>query len=186
MINTQYPYSRCLAAATILTITDQKYTDKIEAKTSNRSVEDYAKQLPESLRTRFIQIHATITEGKPNHQESRGCPLSSYAEKGLHFNKSRPTNSLTSSAKRFTHPSCTLANYIRFVLAPVARGQRNEQQHKHCSAYTKTCPPKRTAACLANTCEHPRHEVPTIWLTEDLSMQVVGKLLPTTQYHPFC
>ena len=187
MINTQYPSSRCLAAATILATTDQKYTDKIEAKTRNKSVEDYAKQLPESLRTRFIQIHATITEGKPNHQVARGCPLSSNAEKRLAFQQVAP-NKLPDEQRKKIYPPLVQACKLRNVCARCGRPRRarNEQQHKHCSAYTKTCPPKRTAACLANTCEHPRHEVPTIWQTEDLSIQVVGKLLPTTQYHPFC
>ena len=49
----------------------------------------------------------------------------------------------------------------------------------------KEIPPQTHRCSLSNTCEHPRHEVPTIWHTEDLSLQLVGKLLPNSQYPLF-
>ena len=58
MYKTQFPCTRWLAAATILTTTDKKYTNNIEAKTRNKTMEEYALQLPICQRQRFYEIHA--------------------------------------------------------------------------------------------------------------------------------
>ena len=142
MFNTQFPCSRCLAATTILTNTDQKYTAKIETKARNKSVEEYSKQLPETLRARFLELHATITEGKPNHQESRGCPLSGNAEKRLAFQQVAP-NRLPDEQRKIIYPplvnACKLHNLFARCGRP--RTARNEQQHKQCLLTPKNAPP---------------------------------------------
>ena len=153
MLNTQFPCSRCLAAATILTTTDKKYTEKIETKTRNKTVEEYTKQLPESLRTRFLELHATITDGKPNHQESLGCPLPGNAEKRLAFQQVAP-NRLPDEQRKKIYPALVNACKLHHLCTRCGRPRtaRNEQQHKQCSAYTKKCP-----HILRNSCKPFKH-----------------------------
>ena len=136
-----------------VTTTDKKYTEKIETKTRNKTVEEYTKQLPESLRTRFLELHATITDGKPNHQESLGCPLSGNAEKRLAFQQVA-RNRLPGEQRKKIYPAlvnaCKLHNLCTRSGRP--RTARNEQQHKQCSAYTKKCP-----HILRNSCKPFKH-----------------------------
>ena len=48
-----------------------------------------------------------------------------------------------------------------------------------------TCSGPKAIAYLAFLMVNPAlHDVPTIWHTEDLSLQLVGKLLPNKQYSP--
>ena len=146
MFNTQFPCSRCLAAATILTTTDQKYTAKIETKTRNKSVEEYSKQLPETLRARFLELHATITEGKPNHQESRGCPLSGNSKKRLAFQQVAP-NRLPDEQRKKIYPALVNACKLHNLCARCGRprtAQRAAAQavlclHQKMPPQTHTC-----------------------------------------------
>ena len=79
--NARYPCARCIATATILTTTEKKYTEELTIRIRNRTLDEYEKSLPSSLRKRFRDIYNTLTEGVPNHRESNGCPLSAQQEK---------------------------------------------------------------------------------------------------------
>ena len=50
----------------------------------------YEETLPRHLRSRFHDIFTELTQGLPNHQETRGCPFSSHPEKRQQFSRAAP------------------------------------------------------------------------------------------------
>ena len=61
--------------------TEHKYTDELTIRVRNKSLDEYERSLPTSLRKKFHDTYIIITEGIPNHQESTGSPLHAHPEK---------------------------------------------------------------------------------------------------------
>ena len=127
------------STATILTTTEKKCTEELTIRIPNRTLDEYEKSLPSSLRKRFRDIYNTLTEGIPNHRESDGCPLSAQQEKRAAFHQAAPSkmspeqanglNSLLRRASNTTYaqsadtqerppPNASIA-HVALTLAPV-------------------------------------------------------------------
>ena len=124
-----------------------KYTEKLDVKNAVQ----VSGLVPHFyIRKCFLEIHAAITEGYPNHR--------------IAFQQVAPQK-LSDEYRRKMYPALMSACRANGLCARCEgkRNPRNEQQQQHCSSYNKKCSPKITPECLSNTCIHTRHETQMIW-----------------------
>ncbi|KAI6649852.1 hypothetical protein LOD99_6402 [Oopsacas minuta] len=108
IVPTKYPCAKCLTKATILTTTDKRYTDKLTVAPRFKSLAEYTKTLPLALRKQFLDTFQAITQGYPNHQEIKGCPLATHPEKRSNFYKVAP-NKAPASQQTNIYPQLVTA-----------------------------------------------------------------------------
>ena len=171
--------------ATILTITEKKYTEALTFKPRYKSIETYTETLPRQLRKRFTKIFNEITHGFPNHQELRGCPLSTHPEKRTQFQKAAPNKPPTSNTAT-TYKELVEAYKSIKICAKCGRNRTlaTERQHKQCSTHFKQCSLSWTPQCRTDQCNHALHSTQSIWRSEVITIQAEPKLLNrNTQNH---
>ena len=185
--STRYPCARCLATATILTTTEKKYTEQLQIRMRNKTLEEYTNSLPSCLRGRFRDIYNTLTQGIPNHQESAGCPLSLQEEKRTAFQQAAP-NKISQEQLRAISKAVVTACKQHNLCAKCGRTRtpQTERFHRFCRADARNCPPHKTPDCFNHTCNHPLHQHPSLWRTDEFIIKCKFSDNPVAKYTPFC
>ena len=182
MKETKYPCAKCIVTATMLTTTEKKYTEKLNIAPRYKTIEAYEETLPKQLRARFVATFKEITQGYPNHQESRGCPFSSHPEKRQQFHKAAPNPPTDiTAADRYQAVVESCKAFKLCAKCGRDRTPANEKKHKQCSTHSKTCHLSWTPQCKTDSCNHPEHTTQSIWRSEEFTLQAEEKLLPKQQ-----
>ena len=183
---TKFPCSKCIAAATILTTTEKKYTDQLTIRPRNKTLDEYEQSLPNPLRKKFREIYLALTQGIPNHQESMGCPLHAHPEKRQIFSQAAP-NKLTESQRNTLHTSVLTACKVHHLCGRCGRIRtpKTERYHQRCSPQLRNCPGQRTPECLDNTCTHSMHTTASLWRSEEITLNMKTYLLEYHTFNPF-
>ena len=185
--NTRYPCARCIATATILTTTEKKYTDQIQLRIRNRTLEDYEQSLPNCLRKRFHDIYITLTQGIPNHRESEGCPLSAQQEKRTAFSQAAPTRMTHEQANGLSSAVITACKQHNLCAkCGRSRTPASERFHRMCRADPRNCPPRREPDCINRTCKHTLHPMPSLWRADEFTIKCRQTDSSRTIFTPFC
>ena len=183
---TKFPCTRCLITATILTTTNQKYTKPLNLKPRFKSTQEFSETLPQSLRPTFNSIFNELTQGFPNHSETRACPFASQPEIRQNFHRIAPNkHPLQSNIETYKSvvQACKNCNLCAKCGRP--RNLANERAHQTCSTNYKQCPARKTQDCKSKTCNHPIHPLKSIWRTDEVTLVAEPKLLEKSQTHHF-
>ena len=166
--NARYPCARCIATATILTTTEKKYTEELTIRIRNRTLDEYEKYLPSSLRKRFRDIYNTLTEGIPNHTESDGCPLSAQQEKRAAFHQAAPSKMSPEQANGLNSAIVTACKQHNLCAkCGRTRTPATERFHRTCRADPRAYPPRKEPDFINKCCRHPLHPQPSLWRSHE-------------------
>ena len=152
-----------------------------------KTLEEYTNSLPSCLRGRFRDIYNTLTQGIPNHQESAGCPLSLQEEKRTAFQQAAP-NKISQEQLRAISKAVVTACKQHNLCAKCGRTRtpQTERFHRFCRADARNCPPHKTPDCFNHTCNHPLHQHPSLWRTDEFIIKCKFSDNPVAKYTPFC